>query len=211
MARPAVFLDRDGTVLRERDYLTSAHEMRLLPGAGAAIRRLNEAGFAVVVITNQSGIARGLLSERDLDHMHQVLRRRLARSGAQLDGIYYCPHHPEAPLRRYRRRCGCRKPAPGLLRRAARELNLDLPRSFAIGDSPRDLEAGRRAGCRAILVRTGYGMLTETTVDHRAFDHAADDLPAAVTWMLAQRRRACRAMPALQEKQRRARVPCKRP
>ena len=221
MPRPAVFLDRDGTIVSERDYLRSVSEMRLLPGAALAIRQLNRAGFAVVIATNQSGVARGLLSESDLEHIHRVLRERLGRRGAKLDGIYYCPHHPAAALRRYRRRCRCRKPSPGLLLRAARELGLDLARSFAVGDSARDLAAGRRAGCRTVLVRTGYGRETEETLGRSPYgralgepaagpgspadcpakqlrfagagswDHTADDLPAAVDWILNCARARC--------------------
>jgi len=207
MPRPAVFLDRDGTVLRESSYLRSPETMRLLPGAAAAIRRLNRAGLAVVIATNQSGVARGLLSEADLEHIHQVLRERLRHRGAKLDGIYYCPHHSdpfgvaqgrpeprsrgEADLPQYRRRCRCRKPSPGLLLRAARELDLDLARSFAVGDSARDLAAGRRAGCRTVLVRTGYGRETEAELGKSAVDHAADDLPAAVDWILNYTRARC--------------------
>ena len=190
MGRPAVFLDRDGTIVREVEYLRSPKELRLLPRAGAAIRRLNEAGFAVVVVTNQSGIARGLLTEDDLEEIHTVLRRRLARRGARVDAISWCPHHPEAVLPEYRRRCRCRKPSPGMLVQAGRELDLDLARSYAVGDSERDVEAGRRAGCRTVLVRTGYGAKTEARVgEGLSADHVADDLSGAVEWILGGRRR----------------------
>jgi D-glycero-D-manno-heptose 1,7-bisphosphate phosphatase len=189
MGRPAVFLDRDGTVVREVDYLRSVEDLRLLPGAAAAIRRLNEAGIAVVVATNQSGIARGMLTEADLASLHSALRERLARRRARLDAIYYCPHHPEAPIPDYRRRCRCRKPAPGMMLRAARELDLDLAHSFAVGDSERDLEAGRRAGCRTVLVRTGYGSATEAGWRSSGpADHTAEGLPDAVSWILKQTR-----------------------
>jgi len=187
MGRPAVFLDRDGTVIREADYLRSAAQVRLLPHAAEAIRRLNEAGLAVVVTTNQSGIARGLLTEADLEQIHDALRRRLARRGAMADAIYFCPHHPEAGKPPYRRRCQCRKPAPGMLLRAARDLNLDLPRSFSVGDSERDLAAGRKVGARAVLVRTGYGRKTEAAGTAGA-DYVARDLREAVEWILRQRR-----------------------
>ena len=197
MGRPAVFLDRDGTVVREVEYLRSPQELRLLPRAGEAIRRLNEAGFAVVVVTNQSGIARGLLTEHDLEEIHTVLRRRLARRGARLEAIYWCPHHPEAARPEYRRRCRCRKPAPGMLLRAGRELDLDLAQCYAIGDSERDVEAGQRAGCRTVLVRTGYGAKTEARLGAGlAADHVADDLPGAVEWILGERRSRRRARKA---------------
>lgn len=187
MGRPAVFLDRDGTVVREVEYLRSVKELRLLPGAAAAIRKLNDAGFAVVVTTNQSGIARGLLSEDDLSGIHAGLCRRLARRGARLDGIYYCPHHPEAARSEYRRRCWCRKPSPGMLLRAAEELGLDVAQSFAVGDSQRDIEAGRQAGCRTVLVRTGYGKEMAGRLDAGvSADHVADDLSGAVAWVVRQ-------------------------
>jgi len=219
MGRPAVFLDRDGTIVREVDYLRSVDQLRLLRGAAEAIRRLNEAGFVVVLATNQSGIARGLLTESDLQAVHDELQRRLAQRGAHLDAIYHCPHHPEASVQAYRKRCRCRKPAPGLLQRAARELDVDLARSFAIGDSARDVEAGARAGCRTILVRTGYGRHTEqdflgrcrealahpAKVVAEALEHLVenadqevsklyadaivDHLPAAADWILRQTKR----------------------
>ncbi len=189
MGRPAVFLDRDGTLIREADYLRSPGQVRLLPRAAEAVRRLNDAGFAVVVATNQSGIARGLLTERDLDSIHTLLYNRLAKRAAHLDAVYFCPHHPSEGLPSYRRRCDCRKPAPGMILRAARELDLDLTRCFAVGDSQRDLAAGRTAGCRTVLVRTGYGRETEEEEgNHLAADHVADDLAAAVDWILGQDR-----------------------
>ncbi len=193
MGRPAVFLDRDGTIVREVEYMRSPKQLRLLRGTGEAIRRLNEAGLAVVVATNQSGIARGLLAEEDLEAIHAELRRRLANRGASLDAIYYCPHHPQGARVEYRRRCRCRKPAPGMLRRAAKELDLDLQRSFAVGDSNRDLDAGRRVGCRTVLVRTGYGRETEAGWRGAArADYAAADIRDAVAWILRHRRRPVR-------------------
>lgn len=188
MGRPAVFLDRDGTLTREADYLRSVAGLRLLPGATEAVRRLRAAGFAVVLITNQSGIARGLYTEADLDLIHRELQRRLARRGTTLDAIYYCPHHPEVGKPPYRRRCPCRKPAPGMLTRAIRDLDLDAVRSFCVGDSARDVAAGQRVGARTVLVRTGYGRRTEAEAEAKP-DHVARDLPEAVTWILAQRRR----------------------
>jgi D-glycero-D-manno-heptose 1,7-bisphosphate phosphatase len=187
VSRPAVFLDRDGTIVREADYLRSPERLRLLPRAAEAIRRLNDSGFAVVVATNQSGIARGLLTEDDLAQVHKVLAERLAKRGARLDAIYFCPHHPTAGAGRYRRECSCRKPAPGMLLRAAQELDLDLSRCIAVGDSQRDLIAGREVGCRTVLVRTGYGRDAEAEASAPLpCDHVADDLAAAVQWILEQ-------------------------
>jgi D-glycero-D-manno-heptose 1,7-bisphosphate phosphatase len=189
MGRPAVFLDRDGTIIREADYLRRPEQVRLLPHVADALRRLQDAGFALVLVTNQSGIARGLLTEADLAGVHDLLRARLARRGVHLDAIYYCPHHPEATNLRYRRACTCRKPAPGMLLQAAEHLDLDLTRSFAVGDSERDLVAGRAAGCRSVLVRTGYGRRTEAerAVDLPA-DYIADSPSEAADWILSQAR-----------------------
>ena len=152
----AVFLDRDGTVNEEVGYLSDLSRLKLLPGAAAAIRRLNEAGFKVVLVTNQSGVARGYFPESFVRDTHELLVRMLAVEGARLDGIYYCPHHPKAGEPPYRRECDCRKPATGLLDRAARELSIDLHASFMVGDKWSDVELGHRAGCRSILVRTGF-------------------------------------------------------
>jgi len=154
-ARQAVFLDRDGTINEEVDYLSDPEQLVLLPGAAAAIRRWNEAGYLVVVVTNQSGIARGLLDEARLREIHDRLREMLRVEGAELDAFYHCPHHPDLGEPPLRARCDCRKPAPGMLLRAAEELGIDLARSWIVGDSLRDLEAGAAAGVRGILVETG--------------------------------------------------------
>ena len=157
MARAAVFLDRDNTIIADPGYLSDPDEVSLLPGAGQSIRRLNKAGYAVVVVTNQSGVARGMVSEHVLGEIHDRLREVLLEQGARLDGVYYCPYleGDDAVVEQYRRRSDLRKPEPGMLLRAARELDLDLDRSWMIGDSARDVEAGVRAGCRAILVQNG--------------------------------------------------------
>jgi D-glycero-D-manno-heptose 1,7-bisphosphate phosphatase len=187
MSRPAVFLDRDGTIIWDPAYLTRLSQLRLLRGSAAAIRQLNRAGFAVVIATNQSGVARGLLTEETLKGIHEALLARLRRRGARIDAIYYCPYHPEAEVPQYRVDSDCRKPAPGMLLHAARELDLDLSRSYSVGDSVRDLEAGRRVGCRTVLVLTGSGRRTEAHWAHDwRPDHTAADLRAAVTWILEQ-------------------------
>jgi len=189
MGRPAVFLDRDGTIIREVDYLRRVEDLRLLPHAADAIRRLNQARMPVIVTTNQSGIARGILTEDDLATINDVLRKRLAARGAHIDAIHFCPHHPEIGRPPYRRRCRCRKPAPGMLLRAARELDLDLQRSFAVGDSARDLRAGRAAGCRTILVLTGYGRKTRSeATGPLPADYIARDLGDAADWILREQK-----------------------
>jgi D-glycero-D-manno-heptose 1,7-bisphosphate phosphatase len=157
--KPAVFLDRDGVVIGDTHYVHSIDKVRLLSGSAEAIAELNRAGWPVVIVTNQAGIARGFFSVETLhkinDHMAELLRGH----GARVDGVYYCPHHPEGDVLEYRRHCECRKPKPGMLLQAARELGLDLTRSWMIGDRITDLEAGSAVGCRTVLVRTGYGNL----------------------------------------------------
>lgn len=155
--RPAVFLDRDGTLTVEADWVTKSAELELLPGACDAIARLSRAGFAVVLATNQSAVARGLVTEKGLAEIHAHLSRELESGGARLDGVYACPHHPSEGSGPYRRECECRKPRPGLLLAAARDLGLDLERSYVVGDAERDLAAGAAVGARGILVATGKG------------------------------------------------------
>ena len=156
----AVFLDRDGTLNREVNYLADPAQLELLPGVAEGLSRLARAHWLLCVVTNQSGVARGLVSEEALDAIHGRLREMLASEGAHLDWIGHCPHHPEHGPPDLRRACDCRKPEPGLLLRAAAELDIDLTRSWMVGDSARDLEAGRSAGCRSILVGTGNGAET---------------------------------------------------
>lgn len=163
--RPTVFLDRDGTVNAEVHYLSQPDQLRLLPTVSEAISMLNSIEIAVVIVTNQAGIARGYFPEHRLIEIHDHLKRMLAEQHAQLDGIYYCPHHPTAGLGAYRIVCECRKPMPGMLTRAAADLELDLPRSLMIGDRESDLQAGANAGCQTALVTTGYGRETSAAID----------------------------------------------
>lgn len=153
----AVFLDRDGTINREVDVLRSACELRILRGAAKAIRALNKLGFLVVVITNQAVVARGWIKEKGVDRIHAVLVNRLKKRGAQIDAIYYCPHHPQANLKKYRLRCRCRKPNIGMILKAAKKLGIKIRGSFMVGDTTRDILAGKRARLKTILVKTGYG------------------------------------------------------
>ncbi len=185
--RPAVFLDRDGTVNVEVDYLSRAEQLELIPGVAAAIARLNLAGRLVVLVTNQSGVARGMLSEERLSEIHVRLAELLAQAGARIDHIEYCPHHPTLGGQRYARTCECRKPAAGMLRAATEALGIDLGRSWIVGDSLRDLEAGKALRVRGILVRTGKG---QTQLDSLApgqpRPHVAADLGEAVEAILSQ-------------------------
>lgn len=157
--RPAVFLDRDGVLLDLVPYLRDPDEARLVSGAGAALRRLAAAGVPFVVVTNQSAVARGMLDRAGLFRVHLRMLRLLEAEGVRPLGIEFCPHHPE-----HGEPCDCRKPSPGMLWRAAHRFNLDLTRSVMVGDTDSDLEAGRRAGCRTILARTGYGRETEAAL-----------------------------------------------
>ena len=178
--RAGLFLDRDGTINSEVDFLRSPDELRLLPGAARAIREANEAAIPVVIMTNQSGIARGYLTEDDLARVHDRLRELLAAEGAHVEAIEYCPHHPTAGRPPYNVECDCRKPGPGMLLRAAAKLGLDLTTSFVVGDRCVDMEAGSRAGCRTVLVLTGYGATErDECLQRLTIDHVAPDLYAA--------------------------------
>ena len=157
MPREAVFLDRDGTIIEEVHYLSSPEQVRLIPGAADAVRAFNEAGVLVVVVTNQAGVARGYFPESRVREVHEHLSALLGEHGAHIDAYYHCPHHPTEGVGEYRVACDCRKPKPGLLLTAARDLNIDLSRSWMIGDKSCDAEAGAAAGCRTMLVRTGHG------------------------------------------------------
>ena len=193
---PAVFVDRDGTLNREVDYLRRVVDLRLLPGGAAAVRRLTDAGFAVVIVTNQSGVARGLIAPATLDTIHDAVHRRLARGGARLAGLYSCPHHPTAGRPPLRRRCRCRKPGPGMVERAARDLDLDLGRSYCIGDSPADLGLAAATHLRAVLVRTGHGRRTEAALeDDRRPAHVAANFRAAAEWIIDDARGASAQQP----------------
>jgi D-glycero-D-manno-heptose 1,7-bisphosphate phosphatase len=182
LTRPAVFLDRDGTISEEVGYLNDASHFRMFPFTAAAIRRLNEAELPVIVVTNQSGVGRGFFPESSVHSIHELMQKQLLEAGARVDAIYYCPHSTEHD-------CECRKPKPGMLAQAAREHGLDLRRSFVVGDRYGDVNAAHNAGARGILVRTGYGEV-ELTSDEKAWpappDLIADDLRTAVDWILRE-------------------------
>ncbi|WP_319547750.1 D-glycero-beta-D-manno-heptose 1,7-bisphosphate 7-phosphatase [Desulfogranum marinum] len=185
--RPAVFLDRDGTINEQMGYINHISRFQLLPGIGEAIRRLNELHIPVIVVTNQSGLARGYFPASLLDEVHQKMEKQLADAGAHVDGIYICPHHPEAKEEKYRRACNCRKPKTGLLEQAATELNIDLPASFVVGDRWSDIRCGKAVGATSILVLTGYGRGDAQYIGpHQQIqpDYTAEDLQQAVSWIL---------------------------
>jgi D-glycero-D-manno-heptose 1,7-bisphosphate phosphatase len=155
--RPAIFLDRDGTLAHEVGYVNHVRRFRLYPWAVDTVRRINRSGWLAVVVTNQAGVARGYFPESLIAEVHGVFEAALAAGEAHLDGLYYCPHHPSAGEPPYRQDCDCRKPRPGLLRRAERELGADLARSWVVGDRHSDLELAWQVGARGALLRTGYG------------------------------------------------------
>jgi D-glycero-D-manno-heptose 1,7-bisphosphate phosphatase len=155
--RPAVFLDRDGTVNEQMGYINHISRFHLLPDAARAIKLLNDSAVPVIVVSNQSGLARGYFPEELLDEVHAKMDALLAQEGAKIDGLYFCPHHPEAKEKKYRQACNCRKPKTGMLLQAAEELNLDLARSFLVGDRWSDIKCAHQAGCTPVLVLTGYG------------------------------------------------------
>ena len=157
MTQPAVFVDRDGTLIEERGYLDRLELLSIFPWTADALRLLKRAGFATVVITNQSAIARGMIDEAFLAQVHREIDARLAKGGGVIDAYYFCPHLADAPLARYRQACRCRKPGPGMIEQACRDLNLDPRRSVMIGDRWLDVACGRAAGTRTVLVKTGHG------------------------------------------------------
>ncbi len=177
MASAAVFFDRDGTLIEDPGYLSHPDQVKLLDGAAETLKEVSLLGYKTVVVSNQSAVARGIVSEEMLERIHQRLRELLALKGASLDGIYYCPYHPDGVIPNYRRDSDWRKPEPGMLLAAAEEMDLDLKQSWMIGDSGRDVEAGRRAGCRTILLRSGPA--DRETFDDGRPDHVAVNLREA--------------------------------
>lgn len=183
--RPAVFLDRDGTLIEDVGYVDRLERLILYPYSIESVRLLRRAGYAVVVVTNQAGVARGMVREAVVTEVYDELQRRLSPGGDRLDGHYYCPHLADAPLREYRRVCDCHKPKPGLALRAASELDLDLPQSVVVGDRWTDVELARAIGARGVLVKTGYGATqARTPRDGVVAEAVVDDLFQAVGWIL---------------------------
>jgi D-glycero-D-manno-heptose 1,7-bisphosphate phosphatase len=181
----AAFLDRDGTLIEEVGYLSRVGQVSLYPWSIDAIRLLNRAGLRVVVTTNQAGVARGYFQEAAVRDVHRHIDSIVTESGARIDAYYYCPHHPEGKVEPYGRACDCRKPGPGLVDRAARELGVDPKQSFVVGDRWLDVQLARAVGARAVLVRTGYGATEETQPPPDvAFDVVTDNLMDATGWIL---------------------------
>jgi D-glycero-D-manno-heptose 1,7-bisphosphate phosphatase len=182
----AVFLDRDGTLIEEVGYLDRPERVALYPYSPEAILAFNRAGLRVVMVTNQSGVARGFFTEAVVREVHAHIEQLLANRGARIDAYYYCPHHPDGKVAPYVRVCDCRKPARGMVDRAARDLGVDPRRSFMVGDRWLDIALARTIGARGILVRTGYGLTEEArpSPDLQA-DLVTDNLISAASWILA--------------------------
>lgn len=185
-----VFLDRDGTINEEVHYLYKPEDMILLPGAAEAVRRLNEAGFRIVVVTNQAGVARGYYSEDDVKRLHEYMNWQLKAQGAHIDHFFYCPHHPQEGIGAYKRECRCRKPETGLLEAAEKYYEVDKSHSYMIGDKSADTEAGRRYGVSTVLVGTGYGAdIHRKQLESGKpwpYDHYADTLLLGAGWIIGR-------------------------
>lgn len=189
MPNEILFIDRDGTLIEERHYLHDPDQVRLVDGALEAVVKLNRASVPVVLVTNQSGVARGMFTEHDVEAVHARLTMLLEQGGATLDALFYCPHLPQAEVRQYRKRCPCRKPNPGMLLAGLRRFGIEPKRAWIVGDKLDDIQAAHRIGGRGILVRTGYGREAEreaVAAGVRPFE-VTDDFPTAVDWWLDNR------------------------
>ncbi|MBI4444367.1 MAG: HAD family hydrolase [Acidobacteria bacterium] len=188
----AIFLDRDGTLIKEVGLLSRLSDIHIFPVSYAAVRKINQSGALAIVITNQSAVARGLITEENLQELHNLIKLSFLENGAWIYAFYSCPHHPEEGLAAYRRECECRKPKPGLLLKAAQELHIELGSSFLVGDRIRDIQAAHNAGCGAVLVQTGYGGGEVDSISTYLRDHpdrnvqTAQDVLEAVEWILRQ-------------------------
>ncbi len=184
----AIFLDRDGTIVYEVGFIDNADDLELFPGTADALARAKALGFRLVVITNQSGVARGLFPEDTVVEINNAMQKLLVQARVVLDGIYYCPHHPEGTKNAYKNACDCRKPAPGMIKKASEDIGLDLKNSYMIGDKLSDIQSGINAGLKTILVRTGYGKDTEISLIHDKLDTQpdaiVDTLPEAIEWII---------------------------
>ncbi len=185
---PAVFLDRDGTIIREVNYLSRLKDIELLPAAAQAIAKLNRQQIPVILVTNQSGVARGKFTETFVKESHDYLQKLLQKQNARIDDFFYCPHHPAAGTPPYRTICNCRKPAPGMLLAAAEKHQLNLKQSYVIGDKLVDVELGLKGGAQGILVETGYGCQEKEQLKICRIKPAqiCTDLNQAVDWVLEQ-------------------------
>jgi D-glycero-D-manno-heptose 1,7-bisphosphate phosphatase len=185
--RPAVFLDRDGTMVRDVGYLSRLEDLHWFPYTVDAVRLLNRAGFLVFVTTNQGGIGLGFYADAFVRRTHEEMAAYITAGGGRVDGWYYCPHHPRATIEALRMTCDCRKPGPGMVRQAQQQFQIDLTRSFVVGDKASDLGLARSVGARGVLVRTGYGEVELTRMGGSAqAARVSTDLMEATSWILEQ-------------------------
>lgn len=181
--RKTVFLDRDGTINTEKNYLYKIEDFEFIEGVPEAIARLKQQGYCVIVVTNQAGVARGYYKEEDVKKLHQYINSKLEKWGTKIDAFYYCPHHPTGGIGVYKKVCNCRKPETGLFEQACKEYSIDKKESWMIGDNQGDIEAGRKFGIKTIMVRTGYGKQLEQD-GYQSYDYIADNLGCAVEYIL---------------------------
>ena len=187
MPRPAVFLDRDGTLIEDVGYVDSVKRLQLYPWSIESVRLLRRSGYAVVIVTNQAGVARGMVKEQAVSDVYELIQKRLGDLGEQLDGHYYCPHLADAPIAAYRQLCSCQKPGPGMVEQAAADLDLDVLRSFVVGDRWTDVRLARAVCAKAVIVKTGYGVTQLADPPHgEAADAVVENLLEAVGWVLRQ-------------------------
>lgn len=185
-----VFLDRDGTINEEVHYLHKPEDLHLLPGAAQAVRMLKEAGFTLIVVTNQAGVARGYYTCRDVETLHAYMNEQLRKEGGFIDAFYYCPHHPDCGIGEYKKKCHCRKPDIGMFEAAEQAFAVDKAHSYMIGDKELDMQAGRHYGVESVLVGTGYGAEHKRTAEEQGrekfYDYYAADLNAAARYIIAK-------------------------
>jgi len=187
MQKSAVFLDRDGTLIVEVGYLSDPDQLEVYEGSAEAIKKLNDAGILSILVTNQSGVARGYFGEDTVNLLNQKLSDVIKEKNAYLDAAYYCPHHKKGIIEKYKKDCDCRKPKPGLINQAIADFkDINPEKSYVIGDKVCDIELAKNAGCKGILIKTGYGaqVLKESCQDDVKPDYVAEDMIDAVNWLL---------------------------
>ena len=189
MKRPAVFIDRDGTINEQMGYINHVSRFVLLPGTAEGIRLLNRHQYLAIIVSNQSGVARGYFPMELIDRVHAHMKDLLAKEGANIDGIFFCPHYPRGIVPEYSVECDCRKPGTGLVQKACEEFDIDMKNSYVIGDRCSDIELAERSNLQGIMVTTGYGLGDiEYVLPHKTFKprHIAKDLLHAVRWIIEQ-------------------------
>ncbi len=182
--KPAVFLDRDGTIIEEVNYLKNKEDLKLIQGVAESLKKLNKLNFLTILVTNQSGVARGYYDEKNVSIINNELNKILKKENAILDSIYYCPHHPKGTVEEYAKQCNCRKPATGMIDSAIKNFkNIDIKNSYVIGDKFIDVELAHNAGCKGILVKTGHGIEEIEKNKNKTADYIAQDITDAVNWI----------------------------